>query len=382
MKELEKLIQAMGLSVEEFKAQYGKEFEAMKRQVDAIETAVARGQFPGGGTSSPKTRAAAQEHEKAFLNWMRKGSNDAELRDLEIRAELSTVSDPDGGFLVPEQMDESIDKLAVDTVAMRRIARVKGNLAGDYKRLLSTGGATGAWVGEREDRDETDTPALHEFAPPWSEWYALPEVTQALLDNSAFDVEAWLLDELLDVETTMEGTAFISGNGVKQPKGILSYNMIANASWEYGKVGYIASGHASLLNNADKLIDFQHSLKPAYRRNGRFLMNDATWNVIRKFKDGEGNYLWRPGLAENAPDILLGKPVEIDDNMDDIGAGKYPLAFADWQRAYMIGDHRAGRRLIRDPYTKKGWVKFYVSKRVFGGIINFQAIKLLKIATA
>lgn len=379
------LIKSLEASIESFKGTYDDKISKLASQLDGLETAVARSQFPGGGSSGFTRNGnlmAKDEHKNAFLGWARKGTDPEGLRGLEVKSELSTVSDPDGGFMIPDLIDRQMDKLAVDTVAMRRIALIRGGLAGDYKRLISTGGATGGWTGERDERTDTDTPGLKQFSPPWSEWYALPEVTQALLDDSAFDVESWLLDELLDVETTMEGTAFITGNGVKQPKGILSYETVANASWEWGKVGYIAGGHASLLNNIDKLKAVKRALKPTYRQNGTWLMNDSTAEVISNFKDGNGNYIWKEGLTEGAPDTLLGSPIEYDDNMQDIGAGTYPLAYANWQRAYMIGDHRAGRRLLRDPYTKKGWVKFYVSKRVFGGIINHQAIKLLKIATA
>lgn len=382
MNELLETIQKIGLSVEGFKADHEGRLKSIENTLNHFETHFARAQYPGGnGSSFGLSSTQAKEHKQKFLSWVRKGSDPEGLRGLEVQAGLSTVSDPDGGYLVPIEMDHDLEKMAIATVAMRRLARIV-NASGDYKRPISAGGASGGWVGETESREETDTPELKLFNPPWSELYALPEVTQALLDMSDFDVEAWLTEELQNVETEKEGAAFISGNGVKQPKGILSYETVENASWAWGKVGYIAGGHASLLNNADKLIDFQHSLKPVYRQNGAFLMNDTTFSVIRKFKDGEGNYLWRPGLSENVPDTLLGKPVAIDDNMDDIGAGKYPIAFADWKRAYTIGDHKVGRRLIRDPYTKKGFVKFYLTKRVFGGIVNHQAIKLLKIAAS
>ncbi len=166
-------------------------------------------------------------------------------------------------------------------------------------------------------------------------------------------------------------------------KGIIDETlMVANASWVYGKTGYIAGGHASLLNNVDKLFDLQHALKPAYIQNAVWLMNDNTFNVIRKFKDGEGNYLWRPGLQDKAPDTLLGKPIVIDDNMPDIGANAYPIAFGDFKRAYTIVDHVSGTRLLRDPYTTKGFVNFYVTKRLAGGISNYEALKFMKIATA
>lgn len=382
MSELNEMIEKIGKEVVDFRARYDGRVAGLEKHLNDLETHMARGQFPGGGSSlgsGAVLSVAAKEHKDGFLSWARKGTDPDGLRRLEVQAVLQTQDDPSGGFLVPEEMDHSLDRLAIDSVAMRRLARIV-TASGHYSRPFSAVRATGGWVGEVEERAVTDTPELKLFSPPWSELYALPEVTQALLDMSDFDVEAWLLDELQIVETEMEGAAFISGNGVKQPKGILQYETVANASWEWGKIGYIAGGHASLLNNADKIFDLQHALKPIYRQNGIFLMNDATLAIIRKFKDGEGRYLWMPGLLAGAPDTLLGKPVEIDDNIDDIGAGKYPIAFADWVRAYTIGDHRVGRRLLRDPYTHKGWVRFYLVKRVFGGIYNHQAIKFMKIA--
>jgi HK97 family phage major capsid protein len=155
--------------------------------------------------------------------------------------------------------------------------------------------------------------------------------------------------------------------------------MVANASYAWGKVGYIASGHAMQLNNADKLIDLQHALKSVYRNGAVWLMADSTVNQIRKLKDGEGNYLWRPGLAENASDTLLGKPVEVDDNVDAIGKDKYAVFFGNFKRGYLIVD-RYGIRVLRDPYSNKPYIHFYTTKRVGGGIVMYEAIKALKIS--
>jgi HK97 family phage major capsid protein len=370
---------ALNAAFLQFKDEHQAELGKMKTQLDAIETFLSRSQFPGG---SPSGDNAAASHKAAFLAWARKGANENELRGLEVQANLSTLSDPDGGFLVPIEIEKNIERLALASVAMRRIARIVTS-RGEYTKPLSKGGATGGWVAEKAARPETDTPELNLFSPPMQEVYAMPSVTQKLLDMAEFDVENWLLEEINDVFVTTEGTGFITGNGISQVKGIIDEAlMVANASWVYGKTGYIAGGHASLLNNADKLIDLQHALKPVYRQNAVFLMNDATFSVIRKMKDGEGNYLWRPGISENAPDMLLGKPVEIDDNMPDIGAGAYPVAFGDFKRAYTIVDHVAGTRLLRDPYTTKGFVNFYVTKRLAAGISNYEALKFLKIATS
>ena len=374
-------IAALNAAFLQFKDEHKGEIGKMKTQLDAIETFLSRSQFPGGGSSSGDN-AAANEHKAAFLAWARKGANENELRGLEVQANLSTLSDPDGGFLVPIEIEKNIERLALASVAMRRIARIV-TARGEYTRPLSKGGATGGWVAEKASRPETDTPELQLFAPAMNEIYAMPSVTQKLLDMSDFDIENWLLEEINDVFVTTEGTGFITGNGVSRVKGIIDEAlMVANASWVYGKTGYIAGGHASLLNNVDKLFDLQHALKPAYRQNAVWLMNDNTFNVIRKFKDGEGNYLWRPGLQDKAPDTLLGKPIEIDDNMPDIGADTYPVAFGDFKRAYTIVDHVSGTRLLRDPYTTKGFVNFYVTKRLAGGISNYEALKFLKIATS
>ena len=200
-----------------------------------------------------------------------------------------------------------------------------------------------------------------------------------MLDDARLDVAAWLGDETSLDFNEQEGDAFIRGNGVEKPKGIAAYTMVANASYAWGKVGYVVSGHATQLNNADKLIDLQHALKSIYRNGAVWLMADSTVNAIRKLKDGEGNYLWRPGLAENTPDTLLGKPVEIDDNVDAIGKDKYAVFFGNFKRAYLIVD-RYGVRVLRDPYSNKPYIHFYTTKRVGGGIVMYEAIKALKIS--
>ena len=404
MEELKRIIEAIGRAFEEFKAANDERFKAieskgyapadleekidkingeitslsaMKRQLEAIETTVAQGQFPGGGTSA--VDVAKKAHAEAFNKWFRKGTGEAELKDLQIQASASTLSDPDGGFTVPEEVETAIDRVAQTVSAMRRIATVRAISTDTYKKLVNQGGATSGWVGEKGARTETGTPTLAEIAINTKELYAMPYATQQLLDDSRVDIAAWLADEVAIEFNEEESEAFISGSGVEQPKGIAAYTMVANASYAWGKVGYIASGHATLLNNADKLIDLQHALKSVYRNGAVWLMADSTLNAIRKLKDGEGNYLWRPGLAENALDTLLGKPIEIDDNVDAIGANKYPIFFGNFKRAYLIVD-RLGTRVLRDPFTAKPYVAFYTTKRVGGGIIMYEALKALKIS--
>ena len=403
--ELKETIQALGKAFDAFKAENDarlKEIEkkgaadpllsekvdkinadiaqisALKKQLETLETAVAQGQFPGGGKNE-LDRVKAQ-HKDAFAKFFRKGAEGG-LRDLEVQAGLSTLSDPDGGFLVPEDYEQAIDRVALSVSAMRRLATVRTIGTDTYKKLVNQGGASAGWVGEKGARAETNTPTLTEIAINTKEIYAMPAATQTLLDDSRVDIAGWLADEVSIEFSEQESEAFINGNGVEQPKGIAAYAMAANSSYVWGKVGYITSGNSSLVNDLDKLIDLQHALKPVYRNGAAWLMNDATLATIRKMKDGDGNYIWVPGLKDGAPDTLLGKPVEIDDNVDDIAANKYPIFFANFKRAYLIID-RQGVRVLRDPYTSKPYVLFYTTKRVGGGIVMYEAIKCLKIAAS
>jgi HK97 family phage major capsid protein len=353
---------------------------ALEAKIEALETKVARSEFQGGGaTQIDKVKA---EHKAAFEKWFRRGgeAQEALVKNLQIQAGLSTLSDPDGGYVVtPPEYDTAIDRVAMTMSAMRRLATVRTIGTDTYKKLVNQGGAASGWVAEKATRTETDTPVLREIAINTKEIYAMPGCTQVSLDDAQIDLASWLADEVSIEFTEEEGSAFISGNGVEKPHGIAGYTMIADASYAWGKVGFIISGHATLINNADKLMDVTLALKPMYLNGASWLMNRATTGKIRQLKDGEGNYVWRPGLEAGAPNTLFSYPVELDDNVDNIGAGKYPCFFANFKRAYLILD-RMGIRILRDPYTSKGNVLFYTTRRVGGGLVSFESVKCLKVS--
>jgi len=356
------------------------EISIMKRQLEAVETAVARGVLPGGGRS--EIDGVKAEHRAAFEKWFRKGGEVqlAAVRQLQIQAGLSTLSDPDGGYLIaPPEFDQAIDRVAGTLSAMRRLCTVRTIGTDTYKKLVNQGGSTSGWVAEKETRAETDTPVLKEIAINQKEVYAMPGCTQVSLDDSVIDLASWLADEVTVEFAEEEGDAFINGNGVEKPHGIAAYSFVADSSYAFGKVGYVASGHASLINNVDKLMDVTTALKSIYLNGASWLMTRATMGKIRQLKNGEGDYIWRAGLEAGAPNTLFGYPVDTDDNLDAIGAGKYPVFFANWKRAYLILD-RLGIRILRDPYTSKGNVLFYTTKRVGGGIVMYEAIKCLKVS--
>lgn len=349
--------------------------------LDEINAAIAALKLGGGGGGAPN--ADVQAHAQAFGGYFRRGA-DAGLRDLEVKAGLTSQSNPDGGFLVPTQMEATIDRVLGTVSALRSAARVISISTGSYTKDVNMGGAGAGWVGEEDTRTETATPTLKSLEFPVMELYAEPYATQTILDDARIDIEGWLADEVSITFAEMEGAGFISGNGVKKPRGLLSYDKVANASYAWGKTGYIASGHASAFATsapADALVDLFHALKAGYRNNASWLMSDVTVGALRKMKDGQGNYLWAPPTTPEAPSTILGKRVITDDNMPSVAADTFPIAFGDFQRGYLVID-RVGIRVLRNPYKVNGKVAFYTTKRVGGGIQNFEAIKLLKIATS
>jgi HK97 family phage major capsid protein len=210
----------------------------------------------------------------------------------------------------------------------------------------------------------------------------MPAATQTLLDDAVVDIDAWLADEVETAFAEQEGTAFVTGNGVSRPRGFLSYDTVANAAWVPGKLGFVATGAAGAFpaaNPADVLFDLVYALRAGYRQNAGFVMNRRLQSTIRKMKDADGNYLWQPPQAADRSATLLGFPVTEAEAMPDAGAGSLSLAFGDFRRGYLVVD-RAGLRVLRDPYSAKPYVLFYTTKRVGGGVQDFDAIKLLKFA--
>ena len=186
-----------------------------------------------------------------------------------------------------------------------------------------------------------------------------------------------------EVETVFaeqETDAFINGDGITKPKGFMAYTKVANASWTWGNTGYIATGVAggfAASNPTDKLVDLIYALKAGYRQNGRWVLNRTTQAQIRKFKDAQGNYLWQPAATPDGNASLLSFPVLESEYMPDIALDAHAIAFGDFKRGYLIVD-RVGVRLLRDPYSTTPYLLFYTTKRVGGGIQDFDAIKTLK----
>lgn len=357
-----------------------------RKELDALQAKMNMMTLGGlGGT--PGTDPNKVAYKSAFMDgWIRKGRDDAELRALEAKAwNIGTAGE--GGYAVPEQLDRTIEKLLRDISPMRSLARVVPIGSSDYRKLVNVNGITSGWVGETAARPETPTSGLAEFRPPMGELYANPQVTQQALDDMFFDVEGELSAQLLEEFAVAEGAAFTTGNGTNKPKGFLAYTTAAtaDASRAYGTLQHIATGTAGAFpasNPADVLYNVVGSLKRGYRMGSVWQMNKTTLFTVMKFKDAEGQYLWQPRISENGLDInLLGFPVMENEDMPTIAADALAMAFGNFRVGYIIVD-RMGTRMLRDPYTNKPYVGFYTVKRVGGGVVNSQAIKVLKFAAS
>ncbi|PZU95645.1 MAG: phage major capsid protein [Chelatococcus sp.] len=356
------------------------ELTDLTKALDAVNVAMAAMKLDGGGGDVPN--ADKKAHASAFEKWFRKGVDNG-LSDLEVKAKLTSQSDPDGGYLVPEETSATIDRVLGTVSVMRQLATVMPIGTDTYKKLVSMGGASAGWVGEEESRPETGTPSLRELIFTVMEMYANPATTQKMLDDGIVDIAAWLADEVQITFAEMEGAAFVSGNGVKRPRGLLTYPTVANASYAWGSLGFTVTGAATGFASTapgDAFIDALYALKQGYRQNASWLTSDVVMSAIRKFKDGQGNYLWAPPSSTETVATILGKPVYTDDNMPALGADAFPVAVGDFRRGYLVLD-RLGIRVLRDPYTNKPNVNFYTTKRVGGGVANFEAIKLMKCST-
>ena len=256
---------------------------------------------------------------------------------------------------------------------MRQLATVRQTSAGVYRKPVSLG-VGAAWAGETDARTQTSTTGLSLLEFPAGELYAMPAATQTLLEDSYADVDEWLADEVEAAFSVQESAAFVSGDGAGKPKGFLDYDIVAEGSHVWGKIGSVA-GDFSGADAGDQIIDLIQTPKSQFRVNGRFVMNRRTLAAIRKLKDGDGRYLWRPGLNGEVQTIF-GYPVSELEDMPDIGTGNAAIAFGDFRRGYLIAD-RQGARVLRDPYSAKPYVLFYTTKRVGGGVQNFDAIKVM-----
>ena len=325
---------------------------------------------------------SGREHKSAFNHYMRSGEASG-LKALEAKA-LSRGSGPDGGYLVPLPTEREVLRRLAKFSPIRAISSVREISGASLRRAFSTTGPAAGWVAEADPRPQTNNQQLADMTFPAMELYAMPAATQALLDDAVVDIEQWIAEEVQTAFAEQEGAAFVSGDGVNKPKGFLSYTSVADASWTWGNIGYVATGAAGAFaasDPSDALVNLVYALRAGFRQNGKFVMGRRAQSLVRQFKTTTGDYIWAPPATADAGASLMNFPVVEAEDMPDPAANSLSIAFGDFERGYVVVD-RVGIRVLRDPYSAKPYVLFYTTKRVGGGVQNFEAIKLLKFAAS
>lgn len=325
----------------------------------------------GAGGPGPLRDA---EYTEAFRAHFRKG---------EVQAALNKGVDSEGGYLTPVEWDRTITDKLLLVSPMRQIASIQTISTSGFRKLFNNRGMGSGWVGETAARPQTSTPTLSPLNYALGEIYANPAATQQILDDAEINLEEWIASEVEAEFSYQEGLAFVSGNGVNKPAGFLTYvTGAANAAvhpWGAIPTGVTASSAATL--TSDNIIDLIYSLPGQFTAEARFVMNRSSMAGVMKMKDSAGWPIWQPSLTAGQPSTLVGFPVTEMPAMPTIVANAFPIAFGDFRRGYLIID-RIGIRVLRDPFTNKPYVYFYTTKRVGGGLLNPEVLRVLRMAAS
>lgn len=347
---------------------------AIDGQIDRYERALAAaGERLRGGAPGNASGGDLHKSIRALGQFAMTGDR------FEFGVQNSMTESGDAGIVVPSELYGEITRLAQKYSPLRPLCRVIniGTAASKFTLPVAVTGATGAWVGEVDARPETAAPTLSEVQFNDAEIYFLIPLSQWLLEDT--QVGTFLTEEIAAGIGRAEGKAILSGSGTKQPQGVLTTSMSADADGTraFGSLQTVSTGNASAIT-ADSLIALLYSLAPEYRQNCTWAMNSNTLSIVRRLQDSNGQYLWAQGIAAGQPQTLLGCPICECGDMPDIGPDAYPVIVGDWQRGYALVDRAMS--VLRDPYSAKPLVQVYTRKRVSGAVVDSCALKVLKVA--
>jgi len=376
----------LGAKLERIEADL-QQLDGLKSSLDRLEELESRVRTPGRPNGDGKVRPFNPEYTKHFEHWIRSGGknpqDEAMMAEIE-RKDVTIGSNPGGGYAVPKEIAQQIERFELRFSPVRRLVRVERIGSSDFHFLLNLRGTTSGWASETSTRGASNTPQLRDIVPTHGELYALPSASQWAMDDVFFDVAGWLAENIGDEFALQLGDACIRGNGSSKPTGLINTTPVTTDDFASpvraaAAFQYVPSVASPFAVTADSLIDCLYKLNSAYRTNGTWVMNSTTTGAVRKLKDTTNQYLWAPGLAAGEPNRLLGYPQETWEQMDDVGSAKFPVAFGDWRRAYLLVD-RTDLRILRDEVTTIGMVRFYARRRVGGMVLNNDAAKFIRTA--
>jgi HK97 family phage major capsid protein len=371
--------------LEEKAAKYDEEInalleskETLTKSVDEVKAAVARMNGSADLDANGEPKVDMKSYSSALKKMAAKNFEKSEVRltEAEEKAMQSNI-DPDGGYTVMPFMSNVRETIDFDTSPVRALASVQTIGTNEYCFFYDDNDATGSWVGEVASRATTATPEIGKGRIPVHTMYARPKISEELLEDSSWNLEAWIQEKHNDKFSRVESTAFVTGDGVAKPQGFMTgTNKTSNPDvYARDQIGTLTAAGAAAITT-DELVTLRGYLKKSYRGNAYWCFNRATEAYIRKLKDGQGNYIWQPSYQAGEADMLLGQRIAIMEDMADLATGALTVALADLRSSYQIVD-RLGMAVLKDPYTLIPYVSFYMRKRVGGGIKNWDAMKYL-----
>ena len=333
--------------------------EALDREMAAPTSAVLKGKPDKAGDA--KTGRATDDYKRAFWLQMRNRSS------YEVRDALQIGTDSEGGYLVPDEYERTLVEALEDENIFRQLANVIQTSSGDRKIPVVASKGTASWVDEEGAIPESDD-AFGTASIAAYKLATMIKVSEELLNDSVFNLDAYIAKEFARRTGAAEEESFFVGNGTGRPTGILHATLGAQLGVTTASASAIAM---------DEVIDLFYSLKAPYRKNAVFLMNDATVKALRKLKDGQGQYLWQPSVQAGQPDTILNRPVYTSAYVPVIASAAKTIAFGDL-KYYWVAD-RQGRsfKRLNELYAATGQVGFIASERVDGKLILPEAVKVL-----
>ena len=342
--------------------------EAMEREMAAPVSAPITAKPEASVKKDEKTGRAADAYVNAF--WTQVRAKDGV--SYEVRNVLSEGVDSEGGYLVPDEFENTLVSGLEEEGSIRSLAHVFTTSNGVHKIPVVQTKGTANWIDENGSYGDSDDVFGQEQIDAHKVGTVI-KVSEELLNDSAFDLEKYFQEEFARRIGAKEEEAFIVGDGSKKPTGILHTSGGA-------EVGVTAASDKAI--TADEVIDLFYSVKAPYRKNAVWVLNDSTVRAIRKLKDSNGQYLWQPALHEGDHETLLGKKILTSPYMPEIGAGQKVVMFGDLS-FYWIGDRQGITfKRLNERYADMGQVGFLASKRVDGKLVLPEAIKVLQMKAA
>ena len=369
-------------AVEAVKADTDAQIKNLNEKMEALEAKAAR---PDLSTQSIK-ESNTMDSKDMLSTFARKGVEGLRAKAADVQISV----DAQGGYALPIEVSRNIIELQHESSPIRQLVGGISTSTTDYSQLVSLGGSASGWVGETAARPNTGSPELAKISAVFGEVYASPKAYQHVLEDSFFNVEAWLAGEVAREFSEQENSAFLNGNGTNKPVGILNgldttaAYMAGDATRAFGKYQVIKSGQATSLGaTSDAVINLLRSVvlntKTGYLGNAKWMMSRATHNVLVDLKTTDGEYFLQRDITVAAAGRIFGYEIVINEDMAEIGAGNMPIVFGDFAAGYQVVD-RVGVSMLRDPYSAHGAISFYTRKRVGSMLLNTEALKVVAIA--